>query len=273
MFGIGDFARRGQVSVRMLRHYDAIGLLPPAFVDPVSGYRYYSAAQLARLNRLVVLKDLGFTLQQVGAILDERVSAEELRGMLRLRQAELAASVAAEAARLAQVEARLRAIESEGCMSAADVVVKPVPAVRVAELRAVAEGHEPEFIGPVVGPLFEELCVRLSAAGVTPVGPGIAYYEPTGDRGAVTVHAAMPVGADVTAKRAFEVVVLPAIEAATLVHQGSMDDVMPSVQALGVWLEEHGYRSTGLPREVYLDVPDDVAAWVTELQEPVVRGI
>jgi DNA-binding transcriptional MerR regulator len=81
-FSIGEFARHGRVSVRMLRHYDAIGLLRPAYVDPVTGYRSYEVSQLAELNRLIALKDLGFTLQQVQAILAERVSAAELRGML-----------------------------------------------------------------------------------------------------------------------------------------------------------------------------------------------
>jgi DNA-binding transcriptional MerR regulator len=89
MLTIGDFARHGRVSIRMLRHYDAIGLLRPAHVDQASGYRFYQAAQLSRLNRIVALKDLGFTLQQVQAILDEDVRTQELRGMLRLRRAEL----------------------------------------------------------------------------------------------------------------------------------------------------------------------------------------
>ena len=55
MFSIGDFARHGRVSVRMLRHYDAIGLLQPAHVDQVTGYRSYEARQLSRLNRIVAL--------------------------------------------------------------------------------------------------------------------------------------------------------------------------------------------------------------------------
>ena len=55
MFSIGDFASHGRVSVRMLRHYDAIGLLRPAYVDPATGYRSYRAGQLGRLNRVVAL--------------------------------------------------------------------------------------------------------------------------------------------------------------------------------------------------------------------------
>ena len=66
MLSIGDFARLGQVSVRMLRHYDGIGLLEPARVDPATGYRWYDAGQFTRLNRILALKDLGFTLDQCG---------------------------------------------------------------------------------------------------------------------------------------------------------------------------------------------------------------
>src|SRR4029079_18721975 len=100
MFSIGEFARHGRVSVRMLRHYDAIGLIRPACVDDATGYRLYEASQLDELNRVIALKDLGFTLQQVQVILEEKVSAAELRGMLRLRRAEIQASIEAETTRL-----------------------------------------------------------------------------------------------------------------------------------------------------------------------------
>ena len=196
MFTIGDFARHGRVSVRMLRHYDAIGLLAPARVDPASSYRFYEASQLARLNRIVALKDLGFTLEQVRAILDEQVSAGELRGMLRLRQAELQSQIAADASRLAQVEARLRIIEMEGAMPADDIQIKQIPPVRVAQLTATAARLEPASITPVIRPLYEELGARLGQAALTPAGPAIAYYEDAPDSDGVIVHATLPVGAD-----------------------------------------------------------------------------
>jgi DNA-binding transcriptional MerR regulator len=71
MFGIGEFARHGRISVRMVRHYDSINLLRPAYVEPTSGCRFYEAAQPSDLNRIVALKDLGFTLEQVRTILAE----------------------------------------------------------------------------------------------------------------------------------------------------------------------------------------------------------
>ncbi|MGW8884675.1 MerR family transcriptional regulator [Streptomyces sp. NPDC055749] len=275
MFTIGDFARYGRVSARMLRHYDAIGLLRPDRTDPTTGYRFYGAAQLARLNRVIALKDLGFTLQQVQAILDEQVGPEELRGMLRLRRAELETAMAAAAARLTQVEARLRSIESEGHMSADDVVIKQVPAVRVAELSGTAASFEPGDITTVIGPLYDRLFPLLGTVGVAPSGPGIAYYEsaPAGD-GAIVVHAGVTVSAPVgpLGDTGITVVELPAFEAATIVHRGSMDGILPTAQTLGRWIDANGYRSAGHAREVNLECPDDQEKWVTELQAPVTRA-
>ncbi len=82
MFRIGEFSRIAQVSGRLLRYYDEIGLLSPNFTDPETGYRYYSAQQLPRLNRILVLKELGLSLEQVARLLDQQTSTEEIRGML-----------------------------------------------------------------------------------------------------------------------------------------------------------------------------------------------
>jgi DNA-binding transcriptional MerR regulator len=269
MFSIGDFARHGRVSVRMLRHYDAIGLLRPASVDRQTGYRSYEARQLAQLNRIVALKDLGFTLQQVQAVLDDKVSVQELRGMLRLRRAELQSQIAADTTRLAQVEARLQIIEGEDAMPTDEVLIKRIPAVRVAELTATAASFEPASISPVIGPLYDELIELLGRAGLTPTGPAVAYYEDTPEGGAVLVHATLPVDADPDAGQGFSIVDLPEIEqAATIVHRGSMDDVMPTIQTLARWIDANGYRSAGY-RELYLEIGEDRDAWVTELQEPI----
>jgi DNA-binding transcriptional MerR regulator len=266
MFTIGDFARLGRVSVRMLRHYDAIGLLTPAHVDPDSAYRFYTVEQLARLNRIVALKDLGFKLDQVRVMLDDSVGAQELTGMLRLRRAELAAQIAADSSRLARVEARLRSIQREGQMTAQDVTIKSVEPVRVAELSTTVGSWAPEDIGPAIRPLFDELGRRLHAAHLTPCGPPIARYEQR-DEDSITVYAGLPVDGDAGNADGVEITDLPPIErAATMLHHGSMDGVVASYEALALWLEDNGLRSVGLSREVTLQCPADPDGWVTELQ-------
>ncbi|MFC4942513.1 MerR family transcriptional regulator [Pseudonocardia sp. GCM10023141] len=272
MFTIGDFAALGRVSVRMLRHYDAIGLLRPAHVDPATSYRYYRAEQLDALNRIVALKELGFGLQQVGEILHERVSGAQLRGMLRLRRAELEAVLAETGARLAAVEARLRTIESETTVP--DIVIKSLPPVRVAELTGTCPNFDPRTLAPVVDGLYAALRRQLEAAGAPVIGPAVTRYAdvPGGvdvaGSGAVLVHAGLPVGiGDVEGARTVE---LAGVErAATIVHNGPLDDVLPTVQALARWLgaNGHGFGPEGA-REVALDRPADPARWVTELQVP-----
>jgi len=267
MFSIGEFARHGRVSVRMLRHYDAIGLIRPACVDPATGYRSYQASQLDDLNRVIALKELGFTLQQVQAILEEKVSAAELRGMLKLRRAEIQARIEAETTRLARVEARLMTIEDEARVPADGVIIKRLAPVRVAELTGVAAGYEPEAITPVIQPLYHDLWQRLASAGICKSGPALAYYEEAED-GAVVVHAAAPVATG--SVQGVSIVDLAEVEsAAAIIHHGSMDDVLPTGQALARWIDANGYRSTGYAREITLNWSCDPEQWVTELQQPI----
>lgn len=267
MFTIGEFARLGSVSVRMLRHYDATGLLVPADVDPFTGRRSYAAAQLARLNRLVALKDLGFTLEQVRVLLDDALEAEELRGMLRLRRAELVEQIAADRSRLDRVERRLRTIEKEHDMT--ETTVTTLPTLRVAERHALAASLE-EVPG-VVQPQFGDLAAALVAAGLELRDAALAYYE-LHDDGSVGVHAAFPLPAGDDPGEGNRVSELPGVARALAIrHIGPLDDIGDSWQALGAAMSAEGLEPSGEPaREVYVHMPmDDPDSWVTELQWPV----
>src|SRR5438874_13752435 len=122
MFKIGEFAKIARVTVRALRYYDEMGLLKPHEIDRWTGYRYYSADQLPRLNRILALKDLGLSLDQITGFIKHDLSAAELRGMLRMKQAELQQQMSETQAQLQRVEARLIQIEKENEMSTYDVV-------------------------------------------------------------------------------------------------------------------------------------------------------
>jgi DNA-binding transcriptional MerR regulator len=268
MFTIGEFATIGRVSVRMLRHYDSIGLLAPARVDGRSGYRYYSADQLRPLNRLLALKDLGFSLDQVRQLLEGSVDAGELRGMLRLRRAELAGRIEADRDRLARVEARLRIIEGE-TMSDVEVSIKPVPPARIAALAATASSTDNGDVGPVIQGLYEQLGRHIGSGALTPTGPAITAYTPVG-AGGLRCRAGITVAAD-TAPDPVEIIDLPGLDAvAAMIHRGVMADIGGSYQRLAVWIEENGYRTDGTAREVYLvGHPEPQEKWITEIQMPV----
>ncbi len=270
MLNIGEFARLGQVSPRMLRHYDRLGLLRPDRVDPDTGYRSYGVQQLAPLHRLLALRDLGFTLEQIGGLLEGEATVKELRGMLRLRRGELEQSVVDEQNRLRRVEAHLRAIEGSSAVNTQDVVVKHTQPLRIAELRGTAAALNPEHIGPVFGQLAPRLAAHVMHAGGRP-GMLVGYYDDPREDGSVDVHVGFEIGAqDVPSDGEIEVLNLPVIEVASLVHRGSMEGVVSVYEALIRWIEDSGLRLAGHSRELYHEMGEG-GPQVTELQVPIAR--
>lgn len=259
MLNIGDFARFAGVSVRMLRHYDALGLLRPTSVDPFTGYRRYDPALLARADALVALKELGFSLEQVGDLLDQRLSAEQLRKVLSRRRDELREQLEADRARLAEVERRLQLLEGE-VMSEVEYVEKPLPAVRLAQLSALVSDNSE--VGPAIGPMFERVAATLAPP---PPTPAIGWYSEEGDRLRVAA------GWEAPAVEGLEQGELPAADrAVTAVYRGPMAGIGDAWQALARHVAEAGLEFAGPCREVYLETPMDAPDdWVTELQQPV----
>ncbi|GAA1843875.1 MerR family transcriptional regulator [Microbacterium koreense] len=272
MYTIGEFAAFGRVSVRMLRHYDAIGLLTPAQIDERSGYRRYSNAQLQRLLQIVELRGFGVGLDRIAAALDDD-DDRALYDTLAERRAELAASVADDSARLAQLERRLRILEGTEIMTDT-VTYRPVDAVTVYATSVVAPGGGPENVGPVVGPTIARLDGALRAAG-RPLGePGVFWYEPIDDTDDLAVHVSYTAEDPARPGDGYDVVTLPAAPTmATLLHRGDMSGIGRSWAVLMERVVADGYRIVGDCREVYLEAdghepgPD----WVTELQVPVER--
>ncbi|MGW9123854.1 MerR family transcriptional regulator [Paenibacillus chitinolyticus] len=114
MFKISEFSRLSKVSLKTLRYYDQIGILKPRKVDHDTGYRYYSADQLLELNRILIYKELGFTLPQITQLLQEDITLENIQGMFRLKRSEIQQIIDTEQAKLARIEERMQLIEKEG---------------------------------------------------------------------------------------------------------------------------------------------------------------
>ena len=270
MLKIGLFAKISQVSVKTLHYYEKIGLLMPAHVDDFTGYRYYSIHQLPRLNRILALKDLGLSLEQIGRILRDDLSAEEIRGMLRLRHAELAEQVTTMQSQLEKVTTRLNQIEMEGKMSEYDVVLKKIEPILVAGRRiTVTENNE----YPVGLPeAFEEAYKYVQEHGKQ-AGPSIAVWYTPVDAEVEDVEAAFPIETAITGKEIMEtdrinVHELPAEEVASVLFKGAMDNFMQGYDAVLQWIEANRYTVCGPFREVYHDFKDrqDV---VIEIQFPI----
>jgi DNA-binding transcriptional MerR regulator len=272
MFKIGEFSRIARVSARLLRFYDEIGLLTPAHADPQTGYRYYTVTQLAHLNRILVLKDLGFDLEQVREILRSQVSSAELRHMLLLRRNDVEQSLAVESQRLHAIETRIAQLDSEGAMAFDDVLVRAEPERRFLSLRRmvpsfsaalelirelrtqtrplVPKGRSRTLIAIAHSPQFEqdEIDVEFGFA----LEDGLAVELP--DRSALTLRA------------------LESIErVAVCVRVGPPEHAHLITAKIGCFVAANGYQLAGPSREVFLHPPDldRMHEAVLEMQFPI----
>lgn len=266
MYGIGTVARLAQVSVRTLRHYDDVGLLKPAQVDPLTGYRYYAPDQVLRLHRILVLRDLGVPLTAIGQLLDGDVTVEQLRGILRLRQAEARTRLAAQSEQLTRVEIRLGQLEEES-MAGYDVIVKRLEPMRVVALSEDLAGTDE--IGEACGRMYPRLHAMLARHRVAFDGLSLALYEDTGDDSRplrLTTALRVPGGVTIEGDGLTTTELAPVERAATTVVRGAPEHFADAFRALHEWIDRTGDRATSFDRELYIDCDGPPETWVTELQ-------
>lgn len=266
MLKIGEFSRIGQVSVKTLRYYDSLGLLTPEMIDPVTGYRYYSFDLLPRLNRILALKELGLSLEQIDQLLNDDLSAEQLRGMLRLKQVEIQQQMAEEKEKLACVEARLKMIEQENEMPTYDVVIKTINPISAATVRDVIPRY------PEQGHLWDELESFLAHHQIKPEGSCFTIYYT--DEPNIDTEVCEPVSSPIPEDEKVNQRQLPGIEMmATVIHNGPFITIGEAYTAILKWIDANGYRINGPSREVYLRPADNASQTdpqtVTEIQFPV----
>jgi DNA-binding transcriptional MerR regulator len=275
MFKIGEFSKLVQVPVATLRYYDQVGLLKPVEVDRFTGYRYYSASQLPRLHRILALKGLGFSLEQIGAALDEELTVEQMRGMLRLRHAQISQQLADVQNQLAEVEVRLQQIEREAELSTYDVMLKHVEPLLVASVRAILPAHSAS------GSLFPEVYEAIGAHVPQALGPHpgqggqtmVLWYDAEHKEHDVDGAAAFILRCPVPDSGRMRCHELPAATMAATVHHGSYNTIGEAHEAILRWVEANRYRIVGPDREIYLynamPIRLDDPTYVTEIQYPV----
>ena len=267
MFNIGEFARLGGVTVRTVRYYDQIGLLTAARVDADSGYRRYRASQLVDLQRIVALKDLGVTLDEIAELL-AHASIEQITDVLRNRRAVLEAELQATHDRLAEIDRRLRRIERTGAMPDYEITVRSLPELRFVAVTVPTPGVGAKVAGPALESAFATLLeeVDRQAIGVDANAFVALDPEPVGDE--LTAYASLPVDASVTAVEApLALFQLAPVEHAVSVTRSVPDTSLYSeiYAELALWMEENGWEHVGNGRDVIVEVIDGrPTSWETQ---------
>lgn len=274
MFRIGEFSKISQVPVSALRYYADIGLLKPEHIDNETGYRYYTFTQLPALNRILALKNLGLALNQISAIMQHGVSAEQIEGMLLLKQSELQQVVDETQSQIKLVQARLNQIYQEGKMPAYDIVTKSVDPIYALAIREVIP--TPSHVGTLMGESFG----AIARNGIEVVGaPFAIFHDMEFKADDLDVEIVFPVAPKVQSNikldenRELVVGELAGFElAATTIYIGEFENIPNAYSVIGQWIAENDYQIAGASREVYLRAPSETEPPMTEIQFPVKKG-
>lgn len=260
---IGRFAKASRLSVKSLRNYDESGLLPAAYVDPQSGYRYYRLEQLARADAIRSLRMVDMSLPLIAETLSGDDPEQVLMSHLE--------ALEAQRDEINQMAQQLqRRINRKEYIMSSEVTVKSTPAVVVAAHRTPTTHTEifndiPKGFGSVVAALTE--------AGIDPAGvPFTLYYQAPDADTPGDIAMCVPVPAMTSeAIEGVEIMHLAAEVTATVLHRGSYDDMGGSYATVAGWVLERGHQVVGPPREVYLNSPAEVGEdeLLTELHFPI----
>jgi effector-binding domain-containing protein len=247
---IGRFSQVCRLSIPALRHYDELGLLPPATVDPDTGYRYYSIAQAADAERIRTLRFLEMPLPEIRAIL--AADHDTARRLLEAHRQRLAETAERQRYAITLLDAMLR----EEPPMTYEVHVHEVAPQTAASIRGRAAWAD---LGAFVGGSLQELFHVAGSQGARFAGPPYAiYHHADSTEAEVDVEVGVPVAESVEPEGRVVATTIAGGLVATTMHCGPYENVGPAYQALGEWVQEHGHEMAGPPREVYLTDPNTV---------------
>lgn len=278
MFRIGDFSRLARVTIRTLHHYDEAGLLQPAHVDEQTGYRYYTAAQIETLQRILLLKDLGFSLDDIKELLATNLQGPELVQRLEARRSQLVDSISAGQSRLRRLEALRDSVAGAVSADVPAVTLRTTPSIEVHSVRA----RVPR-LGSPVEKMFEAAEATVARVRArADASPFLIFHDPDYRENDTDVEVCIPVKSAAAANISTQVIAAaPSMGCVT--YRGTYDQTRTLYAAMLLWMERSGLRIDGPLREVYhrygadqigYRLPEHVLAgssteYVTELQAPV----
>ena len=270
MLKIGDFSKLSRCSVRMLRHYDEIGLLEPAEIDRFTGYRYYSEAQLTVIGQIISLRGMGFSLAAIGEML-KLDDPERLDSFYAIRQAELRALASDTEEKLRLLDTARKRLRKEGNMDHS-VSIRTLPERYAACVRMTIPRYEAE--GMVWGVLCEETA-RMNLIPADPCLCSVTFHDGEFKERDVDVEAQKTVRGQYPDTEHVQFKLLPPVTFASTVYQGPYEKIGEANAAVAAWVRDNGYTYDGPAFNIYHISPHetkDPEQFVTEVCYPVKKA-
>ncbi|MBU5674721.1 MerR family transcriptional regulator [Paenibacillus brevis] len=270
MLRIGDFSKLSRISIRMLRHYDEIGLLVPESVDCSSGYRYYSEGQLMLANRIDALKSMGFSLSMIAQIMMTCKEPGDLKQYLDLKQAEMMEQAEKIDRQLLLLETTIRRLGEEEYFMEYSVTLKEMPQRTVASLRKIIPAYDQE------GLLWGLLTKELEGQQVQLANPcySLAIFHDEGYKeNDVDVEIQISVDGSYQDTENVKFKTVPPVLVASAVYKGGYEQITPVNQAVAAWIRDNQYNLAESMFSIYHVSPaidPNPENWVTEVCYPVI---
>jgi DNA-binding transcriptional MerR regulator len=255
MLKIGDFSRLARVTVKALRYYDELGLLKPAKLDSFTGYRYYSADQLPRLHRIIALKEMGLSLEEIARLLQDDVSISHILDLLHTKQESQKRRLENELERLKWVEDWISEVERENKLPAYEIILKKVPPVQVVSvITTLPNTFDVKPVWGQASSVMREIVDHIFKSSSQIVGPMIVIFPNEISReDNIECELALPVSQDVPSKGEIQCKELPGYDQmVTTIHKGGVNSGAPANIALAKWFETNDYQIIGPHRNVVL---------------------
>lgn len=270
MLKIGEFSKLSHVSVRMLRHYDEIGLLHPQRVDPITGYRLYGEEQLFTASKINVYRGMGFGLTAIAGLLHE-ADPQKLRAMLERQQESLREQSEEMSQMLHRIKLAIAQLGEESTMANYDVTIKEIAPRYVASVRDILESYNYE------GRLWHYMMKETADQNLTPANPCLAFgifHDAEYKERDVDVEIQMTVEGNYHDTEHVRFKTEPAVCVASAIHYGSYETINDASAAVAAWVEKNGYQMCGVMFNVYHVSPHETQnpdELVTEVCIPVKR--
>lgn len=268
MIKIGDFSKLCRASIKMLRHYDKIELFNPYYIDEFTGYRFYSANQIPTINKIIGLKQIGFSLDEIKELIDENISKEDFNESLKKKKETILKIIEQEQSKVTRIETYFKFLNQEAKVMKYEVVLKTIPKLKVIALRDTIPNYEEE------GSLWMELGEYIKDNNIKCTYPSYAIYYDEGykekDVDVEVMHTVTNTGKGTDRIKYYT---LDAVEEmACIIHRGPFQNLTNAYAAGAKWLEENKYEIIAPTRAIYLkgnwNEPDP-EKWMTEIQLPV----
>lgn len=269
MLKIGDFSKLSRISIRMLRHYDEIGLLIPETVDHFTGYRYYKEEQLPLAEKIQSFKSMGFSLSVIGEIIDKYPDIKDMEQFLVIRKKELQEEAKIIQERLTLLDSTIKSLKKkDNCMSYI-VTLKILPERHVASLRQAIPAYEAE--GILWKMLNDEVASQNVQQGTPSYGLAI-YHDEYFKENNIDVEIQVSVLGEYKDTEHVRFKKVDSIQIASATFKGSYEQITKANEAVANWIKANGYEFNGSSFCIYhvnphdAKEPDDL---VTEVSYPV----